>query len=297
MNKNPGTQRLKKLMKATRGSDSQTAEISEGTNERNLISLVDEIDLTDSQEKNDFSVNSAAESGCDSSKLFEFASQPHSLPRANTPIDADGEDVFASRSSSFQPTNEEERERIQQKILRATPTPRAATTSPRAYRSFLEANKKSNKSNSINPPSSLSPDLSLSQSGRTYDSAKYSEGKASHSEAVPSTDKSLISLKSSDATLTESVDTLVQTSLTNDCNIQRSAPDDASLNSSDLSDQVFSDFFCLQLVTIFFVLQHSNHGITVSCKNVREVSGKNETVQALPESSEYQVRELSLFFN
>ena len=191
-----------------------------------LISLVDDLDLSSSLEKSygDGSLPNGDHGNKNQLKVFEFVSRPHSLPR-ETVADMKVIEKKKMSLSTSAPSQQDTRERIQEKINRITPTPRSATRSPKALRNMREL-KSSRKHNPIRPPSSLSPDLSLSHSGHVYDSAKYSENLNFRPEQAL-VNKSIISLKSSDATLTESVDTLVQTSICADPN------QDMQLNKDD----------------------------------------------------------------
>lgn len=224
-------------------TSSQPIEINQKTNSRNLISLIDDIDLSMSQEEKLESYGkNVVKNETGSSKVFEFSSHPHSLPRDNTPIHMNSGDT--ALSSSFHSSREQERERIQQKILRTTPTPRAAANSPNSHGNSHDLKM----TKSINPPSSLSPDLSSSHSSRVYDSSKYSDEGVSHSQVIPPTNKSLLSLQSSDATLTESIDTLVQSSL----NAESSK--DQTFNNSSLnsSNQVRIRYFYCKIYFLLF---------------------------------------------
>jgi len=187
-------------------------ENSQRTKSSSLISRVGDLDLSDSHDSTageDYAIN--GHHGNERlSKVFEFVSRPHSLPRESVLPEKESNSMETSLSTSV-PSKHDIRERIQEKINRLTPTPRSSSSSPKTLRNIREV-KNSSKTKPIRPPSSVSPDLSLSHSGHTYNSAKYSDGMLNSIEATP-VNKSIMSLKSSDATLTGSVDTLVQTSL------------------------------------------------------------------------------------
>ena len=209
------------------------------TKPSNLISKVGDLDMSVSHDQlfHDVQTLNALGENESPSIVFEFVSRPHSLPRELP--DNEHTTAFETSLSTSVPDRREARERIQEKINRITPTPRSGSASPKTLRSMRDV-KNSSKSKPIRPPSSLSPDLSLSQSGHAYNSAKYSDGVQSSVEDPP-VNKSIISVKSSDATLTESVDTLVQTSLresNNDIMPESLAILDDSLSPPIASNQV-----------------------------------------------------------
>ena len=189
----------------------QEKENSERTKSSNLISMVGDLDLADSHDQmfgSSHAVNGHHNSRV-GSKVFEFVSRPHSLPRESVSL-PEKEDLTMDMSLSVSVSCQQDaRERIQEKINRLTPTPRSGSSSPKTLRNMREV--KISKSKPIRPPSSGSPDLSLSHSGHAYNSAKYSD--SAHNSIDATVNKSVVSLKSSDATLTGSVDTLVQTSI------------------------------------------------------------------------------------
>ena len=211
-----------------------------------LISLVDEMELSDSEFGSHIRVNS--ESRAD--KMFAFASQPHSLPRSSF-THLDKGDFKADRSSSAPAPSKEERERIQRKINRTTPTPRSANRSPKALRNFKQA-RSNRKRDAVLPPSSLSPDLS--HSGHAYDSARYT---SENLDNTALTNKSVVSLKSSDATLTGSVDTLVQNSFIADATLDHAhATNDCSF--SPPTNKVSSVTIAIPVVKLFAALVQTN---------------------------------------
>nr|CAB3227123.1 uncharacterized protein C3orf67 homolog [Phallusia mammillata] len=176
-----------------------------------LANLVDELDVSTEGFKNGLNADVS------NSTVFKFSSQPHSVPRSRTESGSTQneqhleEDFLRSPASS----DSDDSNDIQESILRHTPSPRNVVCVNPLNKVSQDFSKISSPVRNINQPqASLSPDISRlhSPNSQLYDSKKYSDKFASRSSLVTRKPPiAQMSLRSSDATLTASVDTLVQT--------------------------------------------------------------------------------------
>ncbi|XP_009861820.3 protein CFAP20DC [Ciona intestinalis] len=256
-----------------------------------FVNLVDAVDLS--------KIEFHSEEEEEDHGVFMFSSHPRSIPRIRTESGSttsrDHEEDFV-RSSS----DSDEEQNLQRKIILNSPSPRnsarfikspvssarlsaGSMRSPTSARSTVSPITKLSRDfthrslHSISQPqSSMSPDIPHPSSPpHHYSSAKYSD--VPTDSRKPPIDRSKTSLRCSDATLTASVDTLVQNSM-----VEPYEPLDDSIeqNASNESPK-------LNLSQHFNASQES---VVVSRKSIREIPlTDHERLPKLPESSNFQM--------
>nr|XP_039265245.1 protein CFAP20DC-like [Styela clava] len=326
--RNPRTNRLKSPMarKSMNHSTSNESANSIQYLPTSLVNLVDELEIVGESSDDD--------SGKDNDSVFTFSSRPHiahrkvddtvspelvidrtHLTNHNGYLD---EDFLRSDSSDSD-------EDMAKRIIRNTPSPRSGivrSASPRdmIHKSLTSSPKVS--AEQINHSIRIPKSTNISSPNRLYNSAKYTENPVQETKKSiiannqsPSVAKSIVnrsiaSLRGSDATLTESVDTLVHNSMTKE-NESDVYPDDSlEVNNSTQSREMknlseakdiptLSEFSPQRDFELTSDLSPKSEGnvshrsVTISRKTLREIPHKSDRISPRigekPESSSFQV--------
>ncbi|CAK8682363.1 unnamed protein product [Clavelina lepadiformis] len=208
----------------------------------------------------------------DGGSVFRFTSHPHTLPRIRTDSGSKKEEIEEDSST-------DDEDKILQRIIRKTPSPRRSSNPLlKVSRGFNEVDK--DVKQLMQPQSSLSPDISRLSSSPAYDSSRYTDASLTNKNFTrPPVNRSIISLRSSDATLTASVDTLVQSSINEPQSDDRTSNiSQKNLLESDLSPPQSENF------------DGSQTSVLLSRRSVREIP----PVIKFPESNGFQVGNESL---
>ncbi|XP_076808883.1 uncharacterized protein LOC143451975 isoform X2 [Clavelina lepadiformis] len=208
----------------------------------------------------------------DGGSVFRFTSHPHTLPRIRTESGSKKEEIEEDSST-------DDEDKILQRIIKKTPSPRRSSNPLlKVSRGFNEVDKAVKQL--MQPQSSLSPDISRLSSSPAYDSTRYMDAARSNKNFTkPPVNRSIISLRSSDATLTASVDTLVLSSINEPQSDDRTSNiSKKNLLESDTTPPQSENF------------DGSHTSVLLSRRSVREIP----LVIKFPESNGFQVGNESL---